>query len=679
MIRDKRRVLALIGYAILWLAPPSLAQTPPKPPTPPTPPKPPTQTGDPMPSWAIPEGYTYSCWVNCWRKNNNDRSPDIFAIESNHYGLTMDVDDLRHIKLGRLDHADTYESAIRLRAGRLADLPKAELSIEIEVDGKPYRANTCLAGLSEDVKRLSKVRLWESGRFVQHYDFLGLDFRDTAGEALQCDARLDLVAWPGSLTFTLIASDVEATSSSIMRLGMKSAVGEWKQERTIATPWKNGEEQSVSMNCTLATNKLPADAIVTVQSSGGSQLAVRTDPSNCNVATARHLRRSWKTGYTDIRNYDEFEISVSGTASEESIPFLLQLQPPANVTGVCPILCDELGRPTGIPIQLSKNWHYEPTGSYVMAYAMLPAKHPAKFRLRFAYGFYGTLPSASHAQLSLVGYAKSGGNGRWDQLAIGCWGESICFDMDMSLVDVAITDIRMLMTRSGIDGKRWNWTDAGWGGDWLNIQDSTQKKYFQNQLKTAYLAHGPCLTDVRHEGCYGANQEVDFTAEIQTLRTDDYCRTFQKLRYTFARDVTAKNIWLFKLGRTHSYQTPRIAYGNAEGLQSEDDVPVTLRKGDVFLDDVELAGPGPHWIAFPGASETSARKPKPNGYRAIVIRKFKAVIGDKTYTQPVLRSPVHAANPPNLDLELVPPAGIRQFRKGDQIEMDLELITLPRV
>lgn len=58
-------------------------------------------------------------------------------------------------------------------------------------------------------------------------------------------------------------------------------------------------------------------------------------------------------------------------------------------------------------------------------------------------------------QLSLIGYTGKGGNGRWDQLAIGCWGETICFDMDMRLVDITITDERMLMARNGLTGKKW--------------------------------------------------------------------------------------------------------------------------------------------------------------------------------------------------------------------------------
>ncbi len=39
---------------------------------------------------------------------------------------------------------------------------------------------------------------------------------------------------------------------------------------------------------------------------------------------------------------------------------------------------------------------------------------------------------------------------------------------------------------------------------------------------------------------------------------------------------------------------------------------------------------------------------------------------------------MHAERPANLDLEVLPPEGIKTFRKGDSIEMELELITLPR-
>ena len=124
----------------------------------------------------------------------------------------------------------------------------------------------------------------------------------------------------------------------------------------------------------------------------------------------------------------------------------------------------------------------------------------------------------------------------------------------MSCVDVIITDIRMLMTRNGLNGRKWSWTDAGWGGDWLNIKDSAQDKYFPKAVKTSYLSQGPCLTDVRHSGYYGINREVGFMADIKTLRTDDFSRSFHRLEYDFEKDVSAERVWLFKTGRTHHTQ-----------------------------------------------------------------------------------------------------------------------------
>ena len=126
-------------------------------------------------------------------------------------------------------------------------------------------------------------------------------------------------------------------------------------------------------------------------------------------------------------------------------------------------------------------------------------------------------------------------------------------------------------------------------------------------------------------------------------------------------------------------RTPRIAYGNIDGLIEEQDVPETLKEGQLFLNKVELTGPGPFWLAFTGASETANRRAKPNGYRALIVRQYEAVIGGKTYANPTFSAPVYKANPTNLDIELLPPAGIREFSKGDRIELDLELITLPRV
>ena len=44
--------------------------------------------------------YTYSYWLNGWRKNQNDSSADLFAVETSQYGLVLDMDDLSKAQFG---------------------------------------------------------------------------------------------------------------------------------------------------------------------------------------------------------------------------------------------------------------------------------------------------------------------------------------------------------------------------------------------------------------------------------------------------------------------------------------------------------------------------------------------------------------------------------------------------
>jgi len=148
-------------------------------------------------------GYTYSCWLNGWRKLDTDASADIFGIETSQYGFTLDVADFGKVAFGKLGNPVGYENALHHKGEKLKALPAAELLLELEVDGVKYQAETCKAGKDKEPKHLSSVRLWESGRYVQHFDFQELDFRSDQGYQLPCDATLDLVAWPESLTFNL--------------------------------------------------------------------------------------------------------------------------------------------------------------------------------------------------------------------------------------------------------------------------------------------------------------------------------------------------------------------------------------------------------------------------------------------------------------------------------------------
>lgn len=633
--------------------------------------------------------YTHSCWLNGLRKDKADTSPTLFAIESSRYGFTLDLADFGKAGFAVRDgKVPGYAESLAFGTEWLRGLPSVGLIIELEVDGKNYRARSCKAGVGTGDNRFKSVRLWESGRFVQHYEFLDLDFLDAAGATLSCKASLDLVAWPGSLTLTSRLSPATGTwSNAKFRLGLKGKDIDCVKEKTFEGNWNVDEVKELTICHPVAKPFIPDDTLkVHVTYEQTQNFPVVFDPvKNCLVSFVPQLKRTFKTGYTDIRSYDNFSISIENNEGRpKEIPFLLDLRDVANITGLCPMLCDKDGRPTGIPVQLSKNWHHEKMGAYVMAYTSLPAK-PGKtdYILRIAYGFYGTLPSASHAQLSLVGY--HGTNGRWDQLAIGCWGETFCFDMDMTCVDVAITDVRMLMARNGLNGVKWSWTDAGWGGDWLGMNDVAGNKLPFNGMRTAYLAHGPCMSEVRHAGFYGAGREVELDTTVRTLRTDDYARTFQKMKYTFNATSKTDGVWLHKVGGTSRYVTPKVAYGNRNGLIAEQEVSCIGTGGPppvaAFADHVHLDGSAPWWVAFPGGKSIDGRD-WGTGYRALVIRSYKANFFGKDYLSPTISLPVHTVEKDvaslNLDLLLVAPIEVAAFQPGDTLEMDLEWITLPR-
>ena len=632
------------------------------------------------------KNYGFAYWLNGLRKQSNANSQDILCFETGYFGMALDVNNLPHARLGPISPAPGYAEALVQRRQLLQELPPATLAFEITHDGTTYRAKRCVVGKPDQHRRLDNILMWESGQVVQHYELRNLVFEATDGATLACDASLFILVWPNSLTLRAevraMQDDTDRSHNwrdASMQIRLSTANQTWKKTLPIAETGSPESNHKIALHCNMSVPPERNTSVTVRIPNGQTMHAAFDDDYYCYKAEIKHLKRNWKQGYTDIRNYDEFTITISHSQAESTyLPFLLYLRKPANITGLCPIICDAEGHPTGIPVQLSKNWHDEKLGAYLRAYTLLPvAQGQNTYTLRITYGFYGSLPAASHAQLSLVGY---GGHGRWDQLAIGCWGETICFDMDMSCVDVAITDSRMLMCRKGLTGRKWRWTDAGWGGDWLNLKDRQGKKLLFSEMKSAYLSHGPCLTEVRHKGFYGSERQVSIQNTIRTLRTDDYARTFQTLRYDFNETVSAANGWLFKMGRTNKYITPSIAYGDRNGLSQEHAIPHNLNRGSTYIAPFTMVGEAPYWIAFPGSRHIPTWQ-HASGSRALIIRSYRAWIQGKEYTRPTISFPVyqvHKNGLPNLDLLVTPPESVKQFQPGDRIEFEVEWVTLHR-
>jgi hypothetical protein len=458
-------------------------------------------------------------------------------------------------------------------------------------------------------------------------------------------------------------------------------------ERLIPGDWTPSQTESLSLNCELPGSSKPNEGVaIQVSTSGNQTVPTAFDARyGCIVAKAgfshkvpeaQRLKRAFFRGEGDARNYDEFVVQVENQGSEpRQVPFLLEMFGTASITGLVPILCEPDGTPTGIPVQLSKNWHHTVLPDYLRAYSLLPAA-PGKtsYLLRVVYGFYGSLPSASLSQLSLLGWGAAT-NGRWDQLAIGSFGETICFNSEFSSGTNAMTDIRSLLTRQGKDGKKWLWSDAGWGGDWLVVNDAAGKKLMLSRTKVSYLSHGPCLPEALYHGAYGPNSEVAYQAEVSTPRTDDHAKTFLRLRYDFHAELPAKGSCFFRLGVGKVF-CPKIAIGNRDGLIQELDAPAGLKANEFAVERLGLSGPAPWWLGFPG----SKLQGTPSGSRGFVIRSYRANFGGKSFDAPTLSLPVGAVGSENrahVDAAVVPPAGIETFQPGDSVEMEIEVDVIP--
>ena len=274
----------------------------------------------------------------------------------------------------------------------------------------------------------------------------------------------------------------------------------------------------------------------------------------------------------------------------------------APITGISAVLRDVDGNPTGIPVQLSKNWHNRPEGGtyggawfHGFSHVRLAPKATVELELTIAYAHWGGVAAASHAQLCLIGW---GSNQLWDQSALGAWGESICYEPDQAQAHVAILDVRPVMVRSMNRNLPWNWTHNVGGGDFFRLFDSGGNRVFPVRMRTAYLRQGPCLTEVTYAG--HTTTAIEHSATVSLARTDDVVRGIYRLRMDVKEALDFSRFVIFQIGAdTYSYTGERkMALGSETGVLREWD---TQWGGDRYrTDPIECTGRVPWGLASRG-------------------------------------------------------------------------------
>jgi hypothetical protein len=631
--------------------------------------------------------YSHAYYRNGFCCDTSCKNPNLLTFETGFYGLEFNIQDLT--KLWFKDLRDDISYSESFLEHRMDSLKEETLNIQIVKGSVTYTCRSIKEATDKCKPFNGNVILWEAGKISQRFELLNLDFQDQHGTKLDGSFSLSIQVWPDSFALTLIGKETN------VELEVSMSAKEWNVEKCYSD-----KTFQLTLSCDIlkrssnASFKVTTDALCQGQSKDSPEAPVElktdinlllhsyeTEVNYFYFEKAGCLCRKFKADYTDIHEYDDYEIYlVEGSTSPT--PYVLSMGMPANVTGMCPMILTKEGIPTGIPVQLSKNWHWEVKGAYAKLYTVFPTS--GRYILRVSYGFYGTLPSASHAQLCLWGYGQ-GSTGRWDQLAIGCWGETFCIDSEFSCgVNGQITDVRGLMMGSN-PKQKWNWTHCAWGGDWLRAYRSS-KKLFVNHVKVAYLSHGPCLTNVQFHGYYG-DEAVKFVVGVRTLRTDDYCRTFLEFKYEVLKDISFKQGYLHSMLQ-RTFHTPSVAYGNSAGLIEQKVIPDGLKNNETFVENKLFEGNAPYWVAFPDSDQfppnQEGQKQMPSGTKNMIIRTFDANISGKKFKTPSfslvneISSWSKQGDKPSMTTNIELPNGIQNMGPGDSVEMVVEWTTHSR-
>jgi hypothetical protein len=598
--------------------------------------------------------------------------PPVLCFRSGNIGLRLETKSLRFLNVGRFKKQGRLDDSLQESTSALLKLPPLNVRLSVVQSGTEF---LCV-GRGPDPKDefFQPVRFVETGRFLQRVRIEGLQFEAANGTRLACDGSVEVSLWPDRLALAL---DLNGREESMAGELVIEADGKRASR-------KLGSRGSVELELVG-----PGESAPRAQIEAPAPLAVTFD-TGLGCYQVRLPEQPWSntkgTGYPEehLDRLDRWPITLRNGSSREVVARLMFVQEQhLPITGFTPMLCEPDGTPSGLPVQLSKNWHSRPEKGRLLhqgpwfhgcAVVRLPAGSRRDLVLQMVYARYGGVFAVSHAHLCLIGW---GHNQFWDQAALGSFGENICYEPGRVQRRCAIDDIRPFATLWGEDAKLWSWSGNAGGGDFLVWEDEQGHYQGFRGTRINYRSHGPCLTEVRYlEETAGG--EISATMDVSLARSDDYLRAFHRFRYDVVKPVRFSRLAFYQLGADFYNETParQVAFGDAGGLGQEWRPP--RAQGAFDQRAIPLPGSSP-WISVHDLDRARLDKGGAAASRGLIIRSWRARLGGNPSSTPHLSTYCNSWGQDNWKtaVELSPPPGINSLKPGDFVEAEVELVMFP--
>ncbi len=354
-----------------------------------------------------------------------------------------------------------------------------------------------------------------------------------------------------------------------------------------------------------------------------------------------------------------------------------------SITGLSGIICDMDGTPTGIPVQITKNWHskkgfpekYDHSWMHLYTNVTVPANTTLKFKFKYIAAYWGTLAQASHAQLSIIGWGST--VQLWEQSAVGSWGESICYSPDGNIGNSNLTDVRSSFNTSYDGKKSFTWGGNVGGGDILNITGLDGNRINHENIRIERRRYAPNLSEMTYMGdMAGGAVEFEYTAMLG--RTNDMVKGRYHIKMKVVKDIEFKNFAVFTNAAYRYYfgNHGKVAYGNDKGIIREWKAAQGEHK-EGFIGGKFVADGNNTWMA---QTETtvSMTKPKIPANRGIILRDWNATIGgeknSKAYWGEYMIPQKFKHHPPKSISMVTTKEGVTSFKAGDYIDATVDFI-----